>query len=149
VSGQQAVVVEGHRVPEEIVDAISRGEWKLPADEAAITRLFSEPPTASARLYPLGLMASETAAWRAAPPEQHRLYGGPGSRVEGYLTVDPRSSLLIGDLGFDMPVALDYSVPAASPRIVYLPSRATGWIVVARDAGEFLRQITAAPQRPA
>lgn len=148
MSGQQAVVVEGHRVPAEIVDAISRGEWKLPADEAAITRLFAEPPTVSARLYPLELMASETAAWRAAPPEQHRLYGGPGSEHEGYLIVDPQASLLIGDLGFDMPIALDYSVPAASPRIVYLPSNATGWIEVARDAGEFLRQISAASQRP-
>ena len=149
MSGQQSVTIEGHRVPQEIVDAIGRGEWKLPADEPAITRLFSESPTASAGLYSLELMATENAAWRAAPPEQRRLYGGPGAEHEGYLTAGPESSLLIGDLGFDMPIALDYSVSPASPRVVYLPSRAPGWVEVARDAAEFLRLIKAAPQPPA
>lgn len=148
MSGQQGVTIEGHDVPQEIVNAIGRGEWKFYPDQSAMVRLFTEAPTESARLYSLELMASENAAWRAAPPEQHRLYGGPGAEHGGYLTVDPRSSLLIGDLGFDMPIALDYSVSPAPPRVVYLPSRAPGWIEVARDAPEFLRLINAGPQPP-
>jgi hypothetical protein len=148
VNGQQAITIEGRDVPREIIDAIGRGEWKFSSDQSAMVRLFTEPPTESARLYSLELMASENAAWRAAAPEQHRMYGGPGAEHEGYLTVDPRSSLLIGDLGFDMPIALDYSLSPDRPRVVYLPSRAPGWIEVASDAGEFLRLIKVVPQPP-
>jgi hypothetical protein len=93
-------------------------------------------------------MASENRAWRAAPAERHKQYGGPGAKAKGYLIVDPRSSLLIGDLGFDMPIALDYSVSPGRPRVVYLPARAPGWIEVARDVPEFMRLIKAGTLPP-
>jgi hypothetical protein len=130
------------------VDAINRGQWKFPADTPAMARLFTEPPTQSAKLYSLELMATENRAWRAARPEQQKLYGGPGAKAKGFLTVDPRSSLLIGDLGFDMPIALDYSVSPSRPRVVYLPSRAPGWIQVAGDVPEFMRLMQLGPQAP-
>jgi len=145
VNGQDAITIEGHRLPEEIVAAIGRGEWKLPADSPAVAALFTEQPTPAARLYEPGLMAAETAAWRAAPPEQQKLYGGPGAPADGYLTVDPQSAVLIGDLGYDLPIALDYSISAGRPRVLYLPSRAPGWIEVAADAADFLRRLRASP----
>ena len=141
MNGQQAITIEGSPLPEEIVAAIGRGEWKLPADPSVTAALFTEQPTPAARLYEPELMASETAAWRATPPEQQKLYGGPGAQAEGYLTVDPKSTVLIGDLGYDLPIALDYSASAHQPRVVYLPSRAPGWIEVASDASGFLRRL--------
>jgi len=141
VNGQDDITVEGYQLPAEIVAAIGRGAWKLPAGSLAVAALFTEQPTPAARLYEPGLMAAETAAWRAAPPEQQKLYGGPGAQAEGYLTVDPQSAVLIGDLGHDLPIALDYSVSAGRPRIVYLASRAPGWIQVAADAADFLRRL--------
>lgn len=140
--------IEDHPVPVQIVDAINRGEWTFPSDVSAMRRLFTEAPTPSAKLYSLELMATESEAWRAEPPEQHKRYGGPGAKAKGYLIVDPQSSVLIGDLGFDMPIALDYSLSPDRPRVVYLPSRAPGWIEVASDVSEFLRLIKAAPQPP-
>jgi hypothetical protein len=143
VSDQQVTTIEGQPLPEEMVAAIARGEWKFPRDDSMMARIFTEAPTSAARLYSVDLMVTENAAWRASPPEQQQLYGGPGSQAEGYLAVDPQSSLLIGDLGYDMPVALDYSVSPGRPRVVYLPSHAPGWIEVARDMPEFLRLIKA------
>ena len=148
MSDQHVTTIEGHPLPEEIVAAIGRGQWRFASDASVLARIFTEAPTLAARLYSLELMVTENAAWRASPPEQQSLYGGPGNRAEGYLTIDPQSSLLIGDLGFDMPVALDYSVSPDRPRVVYLPSRAPGWIEVARDVPEFLRLINAGPQAP-
>lgn len=148
MSDQQVTVIEGHPLPEEILSAIGRGEWKFPGDDSMMARLFTEAPTSAARLYSVELMVTENAAWRASPPEQQKLYGGPGSQAEGYLVIDPQSSLIIGDLGYEMPVALDYSVSPGRPRVVYLPSRAPGWIEVARDVPEFLRLIKAGPQAP-
>jgi hypothetical protein len=145
MDGQQAITIEGHPLPAEMVTAMSRGEWEFPAGSPAVAALFTEQPTPAARLYSLELMAAENAAWRAAPPEQQKLYGGPGARAEGHLTIDPQSALLIGDLGFDMPIALDYSVSPGRPRVVYLPSRDPGWIEVARDVPEFLRLLGAGP----
>lgn len=72
-------------------------------------RLFTEAPASEAKLYSLEWMATENAAWHALPPDQQQFYGGRGSQAEDGLIVDPRLSLLIGDLGFDRPVALDYS----------------------------------------
>jgi hypothetical protein len=141
VNGQGAITIEGYLVPAEIVAAIGRGAWRFPTDSPVVAALFTEQPTSAARLYEPGLMAAETAAWRAAPPEQQKLYGGPGVPAEGYLTVDPQSAVLIGDLGYDLPIALDFSVSAGRPRVVYLPSCAPGWIEVAADAGDFLRRL--------
>jgi hypothetical protein len=143
VSGQQGITIEGHDLPEAIVTALRRGEWKLPADSSATAELFTEQPTSAARLYEPGLMTTETAAWHRASAEEQKLYGGPGAQAEGYLTVDPESTVLIGDLGYDMPIALDYSASASQPRVVYLPSRAPGWIEVASDAAEFIRRLGA------
>jgi hypothetical protein len=148
VSDQHVTVIEGHPLPGEIVSAMARGEWKFPRDGSLMARIFTEAPTSAARLYSVDLMVTENAAWRASPPQQQELYGGPGSQAEGYLVIDPQSSLLIGDLGYDMPVALDYSVSPDRPRVVYLPSRAPGWIEVACDVPEFLRLIEASAPTP-
>lgn len=113
-----------------------------------MARTFTEVPAPSAKLYSLELIVTENRAWRDAPPERQKHYGGPGAKAKGYLIVDPQSSLLIGDLGFDRPIALDYSVSPSQPRVVYLPSRAPGWIEVARDVPEFLGLINAGPQPP-
>ena len=82
MNGQDDITVEGYQLPAEIVAAIGRGAWKLPAGSLAVAALFTEQPTPAARLYEPGLMAAETAAWRAAPPEQQKLYGGPGARLD-------------------------------------------------------------------
>jgi hypothetical protein len=150
VSDQHVTAIEGRPLPGEIVAAMERGEWKFPRDDSITASIFTEAPTSSARLYSVELMVTENAAWRASAPDQQEQYGGPGSEAEaeGYLVIDPQSSILIGDLGYDMPVALDYSVSPGRPRVVYLPSRAPGWIEVARDVPEFLRLIKTGPQTP-
>jgi hypothetical protein len=67
---------------------------------------------------------------------------GPERRFgNDYLTIDPRRSVLIGDLGIDMPLALDYQLSDDNPRVLYLPSYASGWIEVAPDISTLLSKI--------
>jgi hypothetical protein len=95
VSDQHVTAIEGHPLPEEIVSAMARGEWKFPRDDSMMASIFTEAPTSSARLYSVELMVTENATWRASAPEQQELYGGPGSEAEaeGYLVIDPQSAL--------------------------------------------------------
>ncbi|MEO3975623.1 hypothetical protein [Streptomyces sp. CAU 1734] len=56
------------------------------------------------------------------------------------LGVDPELALLIGDLGADMPIALDYRRHGLAPRVIYLGSR--GWVEVADDFDAFSEMIS-------
>jgi hypothetical protein len=132
------VVINSLPLPLKIQLLIDRNEWTFPSDTASAQDLFTEKPTAQATLYSLSSMRSETEAWITAPPEELQYYGGAGASVGTFHQVDPRLTVLIGDLGYDMPIALDYSTSINRPRVVYLPSRAPGWIEIAPDVESFL-----------
>jgi hypothetical protein len=138
MSQTQPFLIHGLQLPPQIQAAIADGAWVLPADPDLLEGVFTEASVAGAKLYSLDLMVRENDAWMDAPPEELQQYGGPGSDAAPYLTVEPRTSVLIGDLGHDMPIALDYSVSPDRPRVVYLPSHAPGWIEVAADMTSFM-----------
>jgi len=134
-------MVCGLALPQPIQDAIDNGAWVLPSDPETIERVFKETASPGATLYAVTGMITETEAWANESEEQLAYYGGPGSEAGGYLTLDPRKSVLIGDLGYDMPIALDYSHSPERPRVLYLPSSALGWIEVAPDVPSFLERL--------
>lgn len=135
------ILICGLPLPQQIQDAIDNGTWDLPDDPERIERVFTQAPSPEAKLYPISGMISETKAWANESEEQLAYYGGPGSDAVGYLTLDPRKSVLIGDLGFELPIALDYSVSPEHPRVLYLPSTAPGWIEIAPDVPSFLERL--------
>ena len=142
MSGEQAPVLIGDlRIPTEILAAIASGEWMLPREESAILEVFTELPAPAGKLYSLDYMLKETIAWWEAPVDEYEFYGGGQTVGNDYLTIHPRRSVLIGDLGIDMPLALDYQLSDDNPRVLYLPSYASGWIEVAPDISTFLSKI--------
>jgi hypothetical protein len=138
MSQTQPLLVHGLQLPPQVQAAIADGAWVLPPDPGLLEGVFTEAPSPGAELYSLDLMVRENDAWVDASPEELEQYGGPGSNAADHLTVEPRTSVLIGDLGHDMPIALDYSVSPDQPRVVYLPSHAPGWIEVAADITSFM-----------
>src|SRR6185437_15542285 len=100
-----------------------------------------------AKLYSVRGMISETEAWAYEPEDQLAYYGGPGADAGGYLILDPKQSVLIGDLGQDMPIALDFALSPDRPRVLYLPSSAPGWIEVAADVPTFMELLGLGPSR--
>ncbi len=113
----------------------------LPGEESVILDVFTELPAPAGKLYSLDYMLKETTAWWEAPVDEYEFYGGGQTVGNDYLAIDPRRSVLIGDLGIDMPLALDYQLSDDNPRVLYLPSYASGWIQVAPDISTFLSKI--------
>lgn len=137
----EPVLIRGLPLPRQIQDAIEGGTWTLPSDTETVERLFTETASAEGKLYAVKGMISETEAWANEPDEQLAHYGGPNAEAGGYLTLDPERSVLIGDLGYDRPIALDYSLSPERPRVLYLPSTAPGWVEVAPDVPSFLERL--------
>ncbi|MFG2879815.1 hypothetical protein ACGFYU_33210 [Streptomyces sp. NPDC048337] len=120
-------------LPEEIVGAMLAGSWKFERAAGFLTEVLPDRPTAQAVLYSLEAMVRETGHWWAETPEQASLYGAGPVAADGYVSVPVAESVLIGDLGFDMPLALHYRVGEPGPRLMYLPAGGPGWIEVAPD----------------
>lgn len=56
--------------------------------------------------------------------------------------LDPGKSVIIGDLGHDLPVALDYRANPADPRVVFLSTRVAGrWITVAASIADLIEAL--------
>ncbi|MGW0754822.1 hypothetical protein [Streptomyces sp. NPDC002587] len=118
-------------LPEEIVGSLLAGSWRFERAAAHRTAVLPDRPTAQAVLYSLEAMVQETGHWWAETPEQASLYGAGPVAAEGCVSVPVAESVLIGDLGFDMPLALHYRPGEPDPRLMYLPAGAPGWIEVA------------------
>jgi hypothetical protein len=140
-AGRNPAAVGEFLIPEPILAAMADGRWRLPNDTAHLTAAFSEPPTPQARLYSLDYLRGETTMWWSALPEEHEQYGVRGKPVGRYRPVQPGKIVLIGDLGKDLPIALDYAVTPDNPSVLYLPSQAPGWIEVVPDAAQFMELI--------
>jgi hypothetical protein len=74
------------------------------------------------------------------------LEAGPcywGKASEGIVPgdIDPAKAVLIGDLGPDRLIALDYRESLTDPRVIGLTSEDCYWRVVAKSMEEFMRAI--------
>src|SRR5215475_12051621 len=110
-----APAVGGLPLPVELLTVLEKGLWRPPADGSILTDVFDDVPEAS-------------------------VFGHP---VEGRsLGIDPHQSIVIADLGPDMPIVLDYRISRESPRVLYLGfSEIPVWIEVASSFSELLHRL--------
>lgn len=134
--------INGLPLPRDLLDLIAAGRWRCPADLSGVNRLF--PDRGEFTLYSLDYMPFENSGWihqrtpyfLGAPDPYH----APGD-------IDPRCSILIGDLGigYDQPIALDYRHSLDEPRVLtlqWLPDdQASRWIGIAPDIGTFAAMV--------
>ncbi|MFG2294990.1 hypothetical protein [Streptomyces sp. NPDC048603] len=128
-----SVSIGAFELPRELVRAVLDGIWTIDRASGFLTAALQVKPTGQAVLYSLENMVRETAHWWAQSPEQAALYGAGPVRAEGYESVPASESVLIGDLGPDLPLALHYRDPHTAPRLMYLPASGPGWVEVAPD----------------
>lgn len=112
-------------LPAELVEAIDAGRWRPPADEALLAEVFRDRPDGP-QFYDVPTMRRQNRFFQTMPPE----------RVPG---LDPAHAVIIGDLGADMPIVLDYRPDPAVPRVRYL--RADEWLDIAPDLPALLRTL--------
>lgn len=139
--------INGLPLPRDLLALIEAGRWRCPADLSGVDRLF--PDRGEFKLYSLDYMPFENHHWVRHFEDRHWLgrfgptfLGSPES-VQAPGDIDPKLSVLIGDLGigYDQPIALDYRPSMEDPPVVTLewvhPARDNRWVKVANDIREF------------
>jgi len=126
--------IAGLPVPRELVEVIQAGMWCPPIDPQIYVDTFGEPPD-HALFYDLEEMVRQNRSWQSSSVEEE--FGDP---VEGRsVGIKPSRSVLIGDLGPDMPIALDFRNSEDNPNVLYRTYRgAVVWVRIADSVGELL-----------
>jgi hypothetical protein len=129
--------VGGLVLPVKLVVAIEKGIWQPPADNNVLADVFGDTPE-SPEFYDLPAIDRQNRSWQAMSAET--VFGDP--IADQSLGIDPRQSVVIGDLGPDMPIALDYRGSRENPRVLYLGfSGVPIWREISRSFGELLDRL--------
>src|SRR5262245_44184800 len=118
-----AMYVNNLPLPAALVSAIESGLWQTPKDREVWRSLFPEEEIVRPDLYPLGEMQENT-SWTGVTGPAYLGQVGEGI-VPG--DIDQSRAVLIGDLGPDRLIALDYRECETRPSVVALTSDDSYW----------------------
>src|SRR5579859_7817437 len=96
--------VAGLPLPDDLITAIARGDWRVPEDWGILRDVFGDEPDLP-EFYDLETLERENRSWRNLSPHEE-WFGKPEDGVS--VGIDPNRSVVIGGLGRDMPIVLDY-----------------------------------------
>ncbi|MFI8524579.1 hypothetical protein ACIGB8_09040 [Promicromonospora sukumoe] len=130
-------VVAGFALPPTWGAVVDAPRWTAyrqddPVAGVVVESVFGEPPDESWRFYTFDEVVGMTADWRE---EQDPLWFGAEPE-----DIDPATSVLIGELGYDRPFALDYREATAPVRFMTIDGR---WPVVASSLSELMDRLEA------
>ena len=133
------IEINGLPLPAALCAAIEDGRWAPPGDEHLLAQVFAENPQEPS-FYTLDYMKAENHRW---PDVESRLpmYLGSPDEAAPPGDIDPATSILIGDLGYDMPFALDFRPSRDEPRVIYLTLQRGRWITVAPTVEALLTRL--------
>lgn len=141
-----AITINGLPLPQDLLDLIDAGRWRLPDDTTKLDALFPEHGSDTS-FYSLQYMPFENRHWRK---EAARIFLGPPDPDNTPGDIDPKRSVLVADLGsgYDQPIALDYRTQP--PRVLtlrwsYPPDENNRWIVIAPDILAFAEYVGLPP----
>jgi hypothetical protein len=134
--------INGIPLPDDLIVLIKAGRWSSPKNQSAVDRLF--PPETGTKsevvLYAADYMPFENKHW--LNQKDPRFLGSPDyDNPPG--DIDPKRSVLIGDLGpgSDQPIALDYRASEDEPRVLTLIWSRWGdknrWVEIAPNVRTF------------
>jgi len=125
-------------LPPALLTAVGDGRWPAAVPADRLRAVFDDDPVFP-RLHPLEAIVSLNRVWRS---ESDRAYLGTPSAASPPGDIDPRRSLLIGELGPDQLIALDYRTSATDPAVVYLgPEMRSPWRQVAASFAELMDRL--------
>ncbi len=125
--GELSASVGDMPLPGSLLETIKTGRWRPPQNEDLIRAVFGDDPDWP-QFYDLETMARQNRFFQTKSEAQ--LNEEVVGSSEG-LGINPALAVIIGSLGADMPIVLDYRVDPARPRVIYLAS--DGWREVATD----------------
>lgn len=127
--------VGGLPLPGSLLRVIAEGRWRVPRDVEVIRDVFGDDPDWP-QLYDVATIIRQNRFFQSkSQAELEEEIVGSGDA----LGIDPALAILVGSLGADMPIALDYRSSRTNPRIIYLASE--GWREVAPDLETLCHQL--------
>ena len=129
--------INGIPLPDALLSVIEQGRWAAPADHELLERVFSDKPD-DPSFYPLDHMRLENRLWLEAEARKPTYTGTPDASTPPG-DIDLTKAVLIGDLGYDMPFALDYR--PERPRVVYYNFDLRRWTTVAPTIEDLLTRL--------
>jgi hypothetical protein len=125
-------VVCGFDLPEELVKVISDESWTAYTEEdrlppGTVEAVFGEAPDKTWKFYTLDEMRSISMEWH--DEDDPLWFGVPPDDI------DATQSVLIGELGYDRPFALDFRGTRSVVRFMTVEGR---WVQVAESAASLL-----------
>jgi hypothetical protein len=139
------IAINGLPLPAAVATAIEAGTWLAPEDTHLWYALVPPSEVGRPKLYKIELMRQVNADWAN---ESDPIYLGlaDGRRQPGNL--DPRLSLLIGELDPDGLIALDYRSSIESPSVAYLmlTGDSCRWMQISPDIDTFMRLLSLVPK---
>ena len=129
--------VAGLSLPRDLVAVLQSGKWSPPADPQVYIDTFGELPD-HVMFYGLEEMIRQNSSWQSSSVQE--VSGNP---VKGHsVGIEPARSVVIGDLGPDMPIALDFRNSNDKPSVLYQRYRGgVVWLKVADTVGELLERL--------
>ncbi len=134
---ESKLVISDLRVPDTLLRAIHDGRWEPPDTPGLLASVFGEIPQRPIFLKVNGMLR-ENEVWHGdGDAETRSWYLGSKSIGNPPGDIDPARSLLIGFLGPDQHIALDYRDSDVDPSVVYLRTD-NGCIKVAPNIASLL-----------
>ncbi|MFI6540995.1 SMI1/KNR4 family protein [Nonomuraea sp. NPDC050547] len=131
------LLIGGLPLPPALIALIRAGRWVPPPCERVYLDVFGAEPD-HPYFYDLPDMKRQNEFWQRSGTED--VYGSP---VEGRsVGIEPSLSIVIGDLGPDMPIALDYRATSTVPRVLHLRfSGSPEWVHIASSVEELISRL--------
>jgi hypothetical protein len=114
IMGNDSIEVNGLLLPPELVKALRDGRWVGLRAAASLGAVFNSEPVRP-RFFDLREIMAINKEWH---DESDPLYLGVASSSQYPGDIDPRRSLIVGELGPDQLVALDYR-RSSSPEVIF------------------------------
>jgi hypothetical protein len=138
VSSGDVPAINGLAIPSALTAAMMSGRWPESPDIARLRNVFPDEPVRP-RLYSEATMRAINRSWAS---ENDEVYVGQASERNPPGDIDPALSLLIGELGPDQLIALDYRTSSSSPRVLYLTGASRSpWRQVADSINELIERL--------
>ncbi|TDC60569.1 hypothetical protein [Streptomyces hainanensis] len=120
--------IGGLVVPPPLAELVRSGRWVAPRDDRVLTEVFGEEPE-QPEFYGKAMLVRQNASWQAL-------------RADEVAGIDTARTVVIGDLGPDMPFVLDYRTSPDDPRVLYLGGPGdVRWRQVAANAAELIDRL--------
>jgi hypothetical protein len=128
-------VVSGFALPDDWSSMVDSPRWTMyrqgdRVEPTIVEAIFGEIPDKSWRFYAFDEVVGMTEEWR--------IEGDPSWFGIEPDSIDPLRSVLIGELGYDRPIALDYRLHVPIVRFMRADGR---WTVVASSLRELLERL--------